>query len=220
LPMRSVANMDGEFKAGPRRVLWSVSLLLGVALFLRTSNLQSDVVSLTQNSLPEAPAAVYTLPALICPVSGNDLAPEIRALSRDIARHFHVAESAAASITRAAYTAARARGIDPTLVLAVAAVESKFRPHAVNSVTGAAGLMQVMPKWHQAKIVDVGGDSSLLLIAPNINVGAAILAEYIEAGNGNIENALGHYSGTTGEDRYVKLVRLEMAHLTRVLQGI
>jgi soluble lytic murein transglycosylase-like protein len=201
-------------------MLWFVSSLLGLCLVLRTSNLPQEFVARTSSPLPHAAAATASLLGFTCPISGNDIAPEINALSHDIARHFHVAESAAASITRAAYTAAQARGLDPTLVLAVAAVESKFQPHAVNSVTGATGLMQVMPKWHQDKITDVGGDSSLFLIAPNINVGAAILAEYLDAGNGNLENALSHYSGSSGADRYVKLVRLEMAHLTRVLQSI
>ncbi len=196
-----------------------MSLGLGLGLAFRTTNLQSESLSLAQ-ALPGAvQASAAPLLGFTCPISGNDIAPEIRALSRDIARHFHVAESAAASITRAAYTAAQAHGLDPKLVLAVTAVESKFKPHAVNPVTGAAGLMQVLPKWHQDKITDVGGEPSLFLIAPNINVGAAILAEYLNA-DGDMESALGHYSGSSGTDRYVKLVRTEMAHLTKVLEGM
>ncbi len=197
-----------------------MSLALGISLLLRPSQPQSESVSLA-NALPSAVrASAAPLLAFTCPISGNDIAPEIRALSRDIARHFHVGENAAASITRAAYNAAQAHGIDPMLVLAVAAVESKFKPHAVNPETGAAGLMQVMPRWHQDKIMDVGGEPSLFLIAPNINVGAAILAEYIDAGNGDIENALGHYAGGVSADRYVKMVRLEMTHFAKVLQAL
>jgi len=65
----------------------------------------------------------------------------------------------------------------------------------------------------------VGGEPSLLLIAPNINVGAAILAEYVDAEDGDVTGALGHYLGTAGADSYVKRVRLEMAHLARVLKA-
>lgn len=61
--------------------------------------------------------------------------------------------------------------------------------------TGAKGLIQVVAKWHPQKVFGVGGEPSLLLIAPNINVGAAILAEYVAAEDGNITGALGHYLG-------------------------
>jgi soluble lytic murein transglycosylase-like protein len=192
-------------------MLWMMSVLLGVGLLLRTSDLQSELVSNPRSPAPPLLELMCQIPAKV--------APEIKALSRDIARRFHLAESAAVSITHAAFTAARVRGIDPTLVLAVAAVESKFKPRAVNQASGAKGLMQVLPKWHQEKVLGVGGEPSLLLIAPNINVGAAILAEYLEAEDGNIEDALGHYLGSAGADHYTKLVRREMAHLTRVLSN-
>jgi soluble lytic murein transglycosylase-like protein len=79
--------------------------------------------------------------------------------------------------------------------------------------------MQVLPKWHQDKVLNVGGEPSLLLIAPNINVGAAILAEYLDAEDGNLEDALGRYLGSAGAEHYLRLVRLEMAHLTKVLKA-
>ena len=49
--------------------------------------------------------------------------------------------------------------------------------------------------------------------------GAAIMAEYLDAEDGDIKDALGHYLGTTGAERYVRKVNLEMAHLTRVLKA-
>jgi soluble lytic murein transglycosylase-like protein len=156
-----------------RRAILALSLLIGVSLALRTSQLQSGFILHS-----------YAGPArslgLMCKISA-DMAPDIKALSRDIARRFHLAQGAAVSITRAAFTAAQARGIDPTLVLAVAAVESKFKPGAVNPASGAKGLMQIMPRWHRDKILSVGGEPSLLLIAPNFDVGATILGEYLDA---------------------------------------
>jgi soluble lytic murein transglycosylase-like protein len=202
-----------------RRALWLVSLLLGVSLLLRTSDLQSEFVPVSRN-VAQVPRDVSSpLLALTCRIP-EAVAPGIKALSRDIGRRFHLAQSAAMSITNAAFSAARVRGIDPTLVLAVAAVESKFKPQAVNPSTGAKGLMQVMPKWHQDKVLRVGGEPSLLLIAPNINVGAAILAEYVVAEDGNITDALGHYLGAAGADHYVNMVRSEMAHLAKVLKTV
>jgi soluble lytic murein transglycosylase-like protein len=194
------------------RAIWALAALLGMGLLLRTTELQSGLVSIVRAPPPK-------IVNLTCHIPVNLIAPEIKALSHDIARHFHLPENSAATITRAAFSSGEARGVDPTLVLAVAAVESKFKPHAVNAVTGAKGLMQVMPKWHQDKVSGVGGEPSLLLIAPNIDVGAAILAEYLDAGNGDVENALGRYLGTAGADHYVKLVRNEMAHLAKILKA-
>jgi soluble lytic murein transglycosylase-like protein len=196
-----------------RLILRVLSVLIGLSLLLRASDLQSEFISISRS------LARPLLP-LTCRMPATDLAPEIKVLSRDIGRRFHLAQSAAQSITSAAFTAAQVRGIDPTLVLAVAAVESKFKPRAVNPSTGAKGLMQVVAKWHPQKVFGVGGEPSLLLIAPNINVGAAILAEYVDAEDGNITGALGHYLGAAGADTYVQRVRLEMAHLARVLKSI
>jgi hypothetical protein len=195
-----------------RRLAWALYVLIGVSMCLRTSELQTEFIVLSH-----AEPARSIGPT--CRILATDMAPGIKALSRDIARRFHLAEGAAVGITRAAFTAAQARGIDPTLVLAIAAVESKFKPGAVNPTTGAKGLMQIMPRWHQDKIHGIGGEPSLMLIAPNISVGAAIMAEYLDAEDGDIQDALGHYLGTTGADTYVRRVNVEMAHLTRVMKA-
>jgi soluble lytic murein transglycosylase-like protein len=187
-------------------------VLIGAAMCMRTSQLQSEFMVLSH---PEPARSIGPT----CRNPAVEMAPGINALSRDIARRFHLAEGAAVSITRAAFTAAQASGIDPTLVLAIAAVESKFKPGAVNPTTGAKGLMQIMPRWHQDKVLSIGGESSLMLIAPNIAVGAAIMAEYLDAEDGDIQDALGHYLGTSGAERYVRRVSVEMAHLTRVMKA-
>jgi soluble lytic murein transglycosylase-like protein len=192
--------------------MWVLCSLIGMSMCLRTSELQTEFTMLSH---PEPARSIGPT----CRIPDTEMAPGIKALSRDIARRFHLAEGAAVSITRAAFTAAQARGIDPTLVLAIAAVESKFKPGAVNPTTGTKGLMQIMPRWHHDKILGVGGESSLMLIAPNITVGAAIMAEYLDAEDGDIQDALGHYLGTTGAERYVRRVNAEMAHLTRVMKA-
>lgn len=207
-------NHDIDTPGTRYRSLTVIVALFGLALMLRTSDLQSEFIAAAKVAAAPAPAR-----AAICPIT-DVIAPEVAALTHDIGRRFHVTQGAAHSIAAAALSAAHLRGIDPALLLAVAAVESKFRPGAVNPATGATGLMQVVPKWHQDKIQRNGGESSLMLIAPNINVGAAILAEYVAAEDGNIVDALGHYLGTAGADRYINHVRLEMAHFGRVLGKI
>jgi soluble lytic murein transglycosylase-like protein len=191
-----------------RRWSWLFSILVGVGLLAHPASLLSGDVA----TLPTMAAAS----ARNCPMPMQALSPAIGALAQDIARRFHVAHSAAVGITHAAFSAGRMHGVDPVLVLAVAAVESKFKSRAVNPVTGATGLMQVVPQWHQDKIVRVGGDPALLLIRPNITVGTAILAEYLNAEDGNLENALSRYLGSGGGVHYTERVHAELEHLTRV----
>lgn len=203
---------DAAYRPSRRWYLWTLSAFLGACCLLQTSDLQSEFISIYHLGPQRLLAETCRVPMLA--------APEIKVLSHDIAKRFHVAESAAVTITSAAFRAAHDNGIDPTLVLAIAAVESKFKPHAVNKVTGATGLMQVMAKWHPEKVGGVGGEPSLMLISPNIHVGAAIIAEYLDAEDGDLEGALTHYLGTAGADHYVKQVHSEMAHLTRLRTAI
>jgi soluble lytic murein transglycosylase-like protein len=189
-----------------------VCALVAVALLARPAGVQSGLVA---EATPPVIAAVAA-PARSCPMPMQALSPAIGALAKDIARRFHLAQSAAVGITHAAFSAGRMHGVDPVLVLAVAAVESKFKSRAVNPVTGATGLMQVVPQWHQDKIVRVGGDPALLLIQPNITVGTAILAEYLDAEDGNLENALSRYLGSGGGMHYNERVHAELVHLTRI----
>jgi len=191
-----------------RRWSWLLSILAGVGLLAHPAGLRSGDVA----TLPVMAAA----PARSCPMPMQSLSPTVVALAKDIARRFHLAQSAAMGITHAAFSAGQMHGVDPVLVLAVAAVESKFKSRIVNPVTGATGLMQVVPQWHQDKIVRVGGDPALLLIRPNITVGTAILAEYLNAEDGNLENALSRYLGSGGGVRYAERVHAELEHLTRV----
>ena len=46
---------------------------------------------------------------------------------------------------------------------------------------GAKGLMQIIPKYHQAKLVALGGEAALWDPEANIRLGAPILQEYVYA---------------------------------------
>ena len=104
--------------------------------------------------------------------------PAQRVLVEYLSRRYYIAAEATERMVGAAYRAAREVGLDPLLVLAVISVESRFNPIA-ESVMGAKGLMQIIPKYHRAKLDALGGEEVVLDPESNILVGARILQEYV-----------------------------------------
>ena len=90
------------------------------------------------------------------------------------------------------------RDMAPELVLAVIDIESNFDRFAI-SVSGALGLMQIMPFW----IDEIGeGADNLMHIETNVRFGCTILQYYLERENGDLKRALGRYKGSLGKARY------------------
>lgn len=81
--------------------------------------------------------------------------------------------------------------VTPELILAIIQKESSLDPRA-KSFYGAVGLMQVVPRFHLAKLQ---GEESLYDASVNIRVGAQILQEYISQAGGDLARALRKYSG-------------------------
>jgi len=88
--------------------------------------------------------------------------------------------------------ATRTNHVSPSIALAVAKIESGFRPHVVSSA-GAVGVMQIMPRTGR----DVFGLSRTELFDPAINIkaGVTFLDQLIEQYDGRIDLALSHYNG-------------------------
>ena len=99
------------------------------------------------------------------------------------------------------------------LVLAVIAVESSFRPRVVNPYGDAYGLMQIALRVHARRVAAVGGRQRLFLVAPNIRIGVALLAQYGAGVRSGIRHALWRYSG--GEYGYARKVLQLSALLQR-----
>jgi len=138
---------------------------------------------------------------------------EQRAVAEFIAKRYRVAEDAAAGFVDIAYRAGEQHRVDPLLILAVMAIESRYNPVA-ESVMGARGLMQVIPRYHPEKLEPHGGEQALLVPEVNIVVGAQILREYTRR-FGDLEAALQMYNGALDEptSRYANKVFAEKAHL-------
>lgn len=140
-----------------------------------------------------------------------------RALADFIAKRFRVARDAVDGFVAAAFQAGAEHRVDPLLILAVVAVESRFNPVA-ESALGAKGLMQVLPKYHQEKLAQHGGDAALLEPALNIEIGTRILREYLHR-TGRIQSGLQMYGGAFDEPsaQYAGKVLSERARLEQLL---
>jgi soluble lytic murein transglycosylase-like protein len=88
--------------------------------------------------------------------------------------------------------AARRRGLDPALVLAVVSVESGFRPQAV-SPKGAQGLMQLMPRTAASLGVEDALDPE-----QNLDAGVRHLESLLKLYDGNLTRALAAYNAGQG----------------------
>jgi soluble lytic murein transglycosylase-like protein len=143
-----------------------------------------------------------------------------RTLAAHLARHFRVAGEAAGTAVFAAYRVAGEVGLDPLLVLAMIAVESSFNPLAESSM-GAKGLMQIIPRFHLAKLELHGGVKAVLDPESNIAVGARILQEYVYR-TGSLEAGLQQYNGASRDEsaQYAQKVMAERARLERVLRRV
>ncbi|MCC6194524.1 MAG: transglycosylase SLT domain-containing protein, partial [Burkholderiales bacterium] len=126
-----------------------------------------------------APAAPPRLPAVAPRITAAALARAER-LAVVVARRYRVAEGAAETVVGAAFREGARHNLDPMLILAVIAVESRFNPFAA-SEQGALGLMQVVPRFHMDKIAAVGVPS-MLLPETNIAIGTRILKDSIQRG--------------------------------------
>ena len=144
--------------------------------------------------------------------------PKYRVIANYLARKYKIASDATEQLVSGAFGAGQQVGVDPLLILAVMAVESRFNQIA-ESVMGAKGLMQVIPRHHQDKLDEHGGADSVLDPMTNILVGARILKEYTRR-SGSLEAALQLYSGglsdTSGQ--YSQKVMAEMDRLRQTIQ--
>ncbi|MGP1678725.1 MAG: transglycosylase SLT domain-containing protein [Burkholderiales bacterium] len=155
--------------------------------------------------------------SLLVPAANTDN-PEYRALAVYLARRYKVAQEATEQLVGAAHEAGSRTGVDPLLILAVMAVESSFNPIA-ESVMGAKGLMQVMPKYHQDKLNAHGGEDAVFDPMTNIMVGARILKDAVRRGGG-LMPGLQLYNGAFGDERqqYAQKVMAVKERLQQMLK--
>ncbi len=137
-----------------------------------------------------------------------------------IARRYKVAPEPVAALVQEAWSIGRRAGLDPTLILAIMAVESSFNPFA-QSTMGAQGLMQVMTQVHDDKYQAFGGTRAAFDPITNLRVGAQVLKECIERAGG-LQEGLRHYVGAallSSDGGYADKVLAEQTHMRKVADG-
>jgi soluble lytic murein transglycosylase-like protein len=137
-----------------------------------------------------------------------------------LSRRYKVAPEPVSRLVQEAWTVGHRVGLDPTLILAIMAIESSFNPFAQSPV-GAQGLMQVMTRVHDDKYEAYGGVRAAFDPVSNLRVGVQVLKECI-ARAGSLEAGLRYYVGAaiSGQDGgYVGKVLAEQGHLRQVADG-
>ena len=115
------------------------------------------------------------------------------AVAQWLSGRYRVAPEPVSRLVQEAWRVGAKAGLDPTLILAIMAIESSFNPFAQSSV-GAQGLMQVMTKMHNDKYEAFGGNHAAFDPVTNLRVGVQVLKECI-ARAGSLEAGLKFYVG-------------------------
>lgn len=136
-----------------------------------------------------------------------------------LSRKYRVAPEPLGALVAEAFEIGERAKLDPTLLLAIMAIESRFNPFAQSPV-GAQGLMQVMTRVHTDKYEDFGGKLAAFDPLTNLRVGAKVLQECIKRA-GSIEGGLRLYVGavTTDGSWYVNRVIAEHLRIQSVALG-
>jgi soluble lytic murein transglycosylase-like protein len=153
------------------------------------------------------------------PAEDRELDPTQQVLVDYLTRRFAIAAGPTAAVVETAFRAAEESRLDPLLVLAVISVESRFNPIAQSGM-GAKGLMQIIPKYHRARLSQHGGDEAVFDPESNILVGARILQEYVYR-TGTLEAGLQFYNGASRDAtaQYTQRVFAEREKLEQAVRA-
>jgi hypothetical protein len=138
-----------------------------------------------------------------------------------LSKKYNVAPEPISALVAEAYESGKRAKLDPTLILAIMAIESGFNPFA-QSAMGAQGLMQVMTRVHSDKYQDFGGKLAAFDPLTNVRVGVKVLQECITKA-GTVEGGLKYYVGAAnldGDGGYAGKVLAEHGRLRQVAAGM
>ena len=212
-----------DFSVDPgrnRTVVFALLVTLSLAL-LSTAAARFDGWVPDAAAAQAGPAAVASEPM---PVSAARHFPaqqgareHVEALTALVAKKYRISPKVGRELIGTAYREGARTGVDPLLIIAVMAVESRFNPIA-ESDAGAMGLMQVIPGFHKDKL-EAGAGDPVLDPHANIRLGARVLQEYIKrAGTEAAGLQLYNGSGDDATNAYANKVLAERQRLQQATQ--
>lgn len=142
------------------------------------------------------------------------------AIASWISKKYSVAQEPVGALVAEAFEIGQNVKLDPTLILAIMAIESGFNPFAQSPV-GAQGLMQVMTQIHHDKYANLGGKRAAFDPMANLRVGVKVLQECISRA-GSVEGGLKYYVGAANlpsDGGYASKVMAERDRLLAVVAG-
>lgn len=199
-------------------------MVAGFAFVIVVTGLQAGNFGLIEQlkSLIPSAAASVAEPQVIEPSAetlAETLSPKMQKALDYVARRYRVSTDALQPIFATAQASGRELRLDPLLIVAVIGVESGFNPFS-QSVFGAQGLMQVVPRFHLDKLPEEADQQSAFLDpVTNVQVGARVLKESIRR-NGGLENGLQQFGGAINDParRYSTKVLAEKQRLEQALR--
>lgn len=148
------------------------------------------------------------------------LNPRMRGALDYVSRRYRVSTEALQPIFATAEVVGRELHLDPLLIIAVIGVESGFNPFS-QSVFGAQGLMQVVPRFHKDKLPEEADQAAFLDPVTNVQIGAKVLKESIRR-FGGLEDGLQQFGGAVNDPdrRYSSKVLAEKQRLETAVQRL
>lgn len=208
-------------------LLGLATVFAALALMARPDLRQSgeeQLMSWLQSRRPVVPAPLVDLePTAIertTAASPDELPKQQAAVAFWLSKKYKVAAEPLTVLVSEAYDLGKRTKLDPTLILAIMAVESSFNPFAQSHV-GAQGLMQVMTRVHGDKYEPAGGTLTAFDPVTNMRVGVKVLMECISRA-GSVEGGLRYYVGAANlpdDGGYAAKVLAEHERLRQVANG-
>jgi hypothetical protein len=137
-----------------------------------------------------------------------------------LSRRYRVAPEPVSRLVQEAWSLGQRVGLEPTLILAIMAIESSFNPFAQSAV-GAQGLMQVLTRVHDDKYEAFGGNHAAFDPLTNLRVGVQVLKDCIVRA-GTLEGGLRYYVGAANlpdDGGYAFKVLAEQEFMQQLLRG-
>ena len=183
-------------------------LVLGIADAPAQEMPASDIAHSFPALIQQADVATDHAPATA--PAATTLSPSMQGALDHVKKRYNVSKDAMRPLFEAVQTIAKERRIDPLLIVAIIAVESRFNPFAEGG--SARGLMQIIPRYHMDKLPKGHGKNSLFDPVINVKVGAHVLDDAIRR-SGSLIAGLQSYNGSAHKVSYARKVLAERERL-------